>query len=356
MEKLFIFWDHPGYLRLLEHNLGNDNFVRVVGVSPREVPFVRRPPPEYASLKRSSCAWGQRHSAHYSTIHAMKSGVVCFIGRPNVGKSTLLNNILGHKVSITSPKPQTTRLNIQAVYEDERGQIVFVDTPGIFGKVEDQLARKINPRAEEALSENVDVVVYIVDHTRERDFEENKTIGIVRKFKGPKILVINKIDVMKPTHIVQYKFLEEEFDSVTEVSALNHKNINLLMDAIYSLLPEGNPTVDMTSLVQPGLNIDSHIFIAEIIREKAFLFLRREVPYTLTAVVDDVIERDNGALYIKARILTTADRYKSMIIGKGGRMVKEISMAARKELEAATNKKVFLELTVETDKHWMDYI
>ncbi|MBI4062531.1 GTPase Era [Candidatus Gottesmanbacteria bacterium] len=286
----------------------------------------------------------------------MKAGVVCLVGRPNVGKSTLLNAILGHKVAITSPKPQTTRVNLEAVYEDDRGQIVFVDTPGIFGKVVDSLSKRINPRAEEALSRQVDVVLYMIDHTREKDFEENKTIGIVRKINAPKILIINKSDVKSPTHIVQYKFLEEEFDRTIEISALHHKNINTLLEAIFELLPEGKPMVDTKGMVQPGLNLESKTFLAEIIREKAFLFLRREVPYRLTAVVDDIIERDNGALYIKARILTTADRYKSMIIGAGGRMIKEISMAARKELETATNKKVFLDLTVETDEHWMEFV
>lgn len=286
----------------------------------------------------------------------MKAGVVCLVGRPNVGKSTLLNNILGQKVSITSPKPQTTRVNLEAVYEDDRGQIVFVDTPGIFGKVVDSLSKRINPRAEEALLRHVDVVLYMIDHTRDRDFEENKTIGIVRKIKAPKILVINKSDVRSPSFVVQYKFLEEEFDRTIEISALHRKNLNTLLAAIFELLPEGKSMVDTKGLVQPGLNIESKTFLAEIIREKAFLFLRREVPYRITAVVDEVIERDNGTLYIKARILTTDDRYKAMIIGKGGRQIREISMASRKELETARNKKVFLELTVETDKHWLEFV
>lgn len=284
----------------------------------------------------------------------MKSGIVALIGRPNVGKSTLLNAIIGQKVSITSPKPQTTRFNIQAVYEDTRGQIIFIDTPGIFGKVVDTLSKHINTKAQEALSQGVNLLLYMVDHTRVRDMEENKTLGIVRKATMPKILVINKIDVKKPTHIIQYKFIEEECDETIELSALMGKNIPKLLDRIFSYLPFGIPLVDTTTLVQPGLNINSRTFIAEIIREKAFLFTRREVPYTLTTVVDDIIERDNGAIYIRARILTSADRYKAMIIGKSGSMIKEISMASRKELETASAKKVFLELTVVTDPHWME--
>jgi GTPase len=286
----------------------------------------------------------------------MKSGIVAIMGRPNSGKSTLLNMILRQKVSITSPKPQTTRFPIEAVYEEARGQIIFVDTPGIFGKVEDPLAKRINQKAEDVLSKNVNLVIYLVDHTRSRDFEENKVLGIVRKTTCPKLLVINKIDVKHPTHIIQYKFMEEEFDAVVEISALEGKNLPTLMDTIFSYLPEGESIVDTKNMVQPGLNLDSKTFVSEIIREKAFLNLRKEVPYSLTAIVDDMQERVNGVLYIKARILTSRDRYKSMIIGKNGYMIKEISMAARKELETATNKKVFLDLTVDVDEHWMEYL
>lgn len=283
-----------------------------------------------------------------------RAGMVAIVGRPNAGKSTLLNNILGHKVAITSPKPQTTRFPIQAVYEDDRGQIIFVDTPGIVGKVVDSMSRRINQQAENQINQELDLVIYIVDHTRERDLEENKTFGLVRTFKGPKILVINKIDVKKPDFAVQYKFMEEEFDAIVEISALERKHLGRLLEVVFDFLPEGKPLVETQDLSQPGLNIDSKTFLSEIIREKAFLFLRREVPYSLTAVIDDTQERENGVLYIKARILTSADRYKSMIIGRGGVMIKEISMAARKELETATNKKVYLDLTVETDPHWMD--
>ncbi len=291
-----------------------------------------------------------------STDNQKKAGIAALVGRPNVGKSTLLNMLLGQKVSITSPKPQTTRFNLQAVFEDDRGQIIFVDTPGIFGKVEDPLAKKINPKAAQSIEEGADVVVYIVDHTRERDFEENKALGIVRKAKVPKILVINKIDVRRPSHIVQYKFMEDEFEKVIELSALTGTNLNAMVDAIFSYLPVREPIVDTKNRAQPGLNIDSRLFVAELIREKAFLFLRREVPYSLTSVVDVLEERANGTLYVKGRILTSSERYKGMIIGKNGVMIKEISMATRKELETARSKKVYVELSVETDPHWVEYM
>lgn len=278
------------------------------------------------------------------------------VGRPNVGKSTLLNTFLGQKVSITSPKPQTTRFPVQAVYEDERGQIIFVDTPGIFTKVKDQVAARINLRTEEMIEKGIDIIVYMVDHTRERADEENRVLGMVRKLQIPKIMVVNKVDIQSPTHIVQYRFMEDEFDKVIEISALENKHIPVLLDAIFERLPEAPAIVDTSTLVQPGLNLDSRTFISEIIREKAFLNLRREVPYAIAAVVDEIEERDNGVTYIKARLLTSAERYKGMIIGANGSMIREISMAARKELEVAANKKVYLELTVEVDDHWIDYV
>lgn len=282
----------------------------------------------------------------------MKSGYVAIIGRPNSGKSTLLNNLLGQKVSITSPKPQTTRLPVQAVYEDERGQIVFIDTPGIFARVDDPVSQKINPMAEQTLKEGVDVIVYLIDHTRDRDIEENKTFGIVRNFRKPKILAINKTDIKTPSFLPHYRFMEEEFDKTVEISALYKSNLNYLMDDIFELLPEGEAIVETKDRPTPLLSQDSKSFLAEIIREKAYLFLRKEVPYTLTTVVDEVTTRKNQTVYIKARIVTSDDRYKKMIIGEKGRMVKEIGMAVRKEMETATNKKVYIDLTVETNPHW----
>ncbi len=284
----------------------------------------------------------------------MKSGYVAIIGRPNSGKSTLLNNILGHKVSITSPKPQTTRFPIHAVYEEARGQIIFIDTPGIFAKVKDPVAKKINPLTEQTLHEGVDVIVYLVDHTRDRDVEENKILGIVRTIKKPKILAYNKSDIKSPSFLPHYKFMEEEFDKTITISGLYKSNLNYLINDIFELLPEGKEIIESYDRPTPALNIDSKMFIAEIIREKAYLFLRKEVPYTLTTKVEEIETKENGTKYIKAKIITMADRYKSMIIGEKGRMIKEIGMAARKELETATNQKIYLDLIVEVNTHWYD--
>lgn len=278
-----------------------------------------------------------------------KSGVVAILGRPNAGKSTLLNAILNQKVSITSPKPQTTQFAIQAVYEDKRGQIIFTDTPGIFAKTDNPKAHDINFSAENSLNEGVDVIVYLVDKTRERGIEENKVLGLVRKVNVPKILVINKIDKKHPDFIEQYKFMEEEFEAKIELSAKTRTNLNVLLDTIFAFLPVGEKIVNKEELATPILNMDSKLFLEEMIREKAFLRLRREVPYVIQVVVDEIVEKPQKNMsVITARIIAPA-RYKKMIIGKGGSKIKEIGMMARRELEIATNRKIFLELQVESE-------
>ena len=283
----------------------------------------------------------------------MKAGTVALIGRPNVGKSTLVNSIIGQKVAITSPKPQTTRFPIHALYEDERGQIIFVDTPGIFDKAKDALSKKINKKTLSAMENEVDMIIYIVDHTRKRDFEEAKVLGLVRKVDKPKILAINKVDIKKPTYLPQYKFLEDEFKDIFYISALTNKHVGPLLDKIFEYLPEKKQLIDRSEYVYPALNIDSKTYLSEIIREKVFLKMRKELPYTTTVIVDEVIERNELLTYIKARILTTDDKYKKMLIGQSGRRNKEIGSMARRELELATSKKIYLDLTVETDKHWV---
>ncbi|MEN9327420.1 MAG: GTPase Era [Candidatus Parcubacteria bacterium] len=282
----------------------------------------------------------------------MKEGTVLLVGRPNVGKSTFVNNIVGQKVAITSPKPQTTRFPIRAVYAEERGNLIFVDTPGIFGKAEDSLSKKINNVTLKTVNEAVDVTIYMVDHTRKRDFEEAKVLGIVRKVKTPKILVINKIDIQTPSYLPQYKFLEEEFDFVYEISSLHRQHIKPLLDKLFELVKEVEHSTLPEDRIYPILNMDSHTFVAELVREKIFLKMGEEIPYTSTVIVDEITERKNGVTYVAARILTSNERYKKMIIGEGGRKIKEMGSMARKEIELAINKKVFLDLKVEADPHW----
>ena len=300
----------------------------------------------------------------------MKLGKVLLIGRPNVGKSTFLNNLIGQKVAITSPKPQTTRFPIKALFEDERGKIIFVDTPGIYSprgrpSAGWDLSQSINQKTLQTLNEEIDVVIYMIDHTRRRDFEEAKVIGIVRKINKPKILVINKIDLQEKTYLPQYKFLEEEIPDVFQISALKKLHIKPLINRIFDLLPESThpqgvqnqqalPEGENEKRIYPLLNIDSKTFVAELIREKVFLMMGEEIPYTTTAIVDQITERKNGMIYIKARILTTNERYRKMLIGSGARKIKEIGSYARKEIALATGKKIFLDLKVETDPHWQE--
>src|SRR3989344_4558903 len=279
----------------------------------------------------------------------VKSGKVLLIGRPNVGKSTFLNNLIGQKVAITSPKPQTTRFPIKALYEDERGKIVFVDTPGIFGRAKDFLAKKINEKTFQAINEEIDLVIYMIDHTRKRDFEEAKVIGIVRKINKPKILVINKIDLQEKTYLPQYKFLEEEIPLVFQISSLKKLHIKPLIQKIFDILPESadHPRGEVAYAAHLGgenenkagyplLNMDSKTFIAELIREKVFIMMGQEIPYTTTAIVDDIKEKGKQIIVIKARILTTNTRHKKMLIGAAGRKIKEIGSYARKEIALAT--------------------
>jgi len=288
----------------------------------------------------------------------MKQGKVILIGRPNVGKSTFLNNLIGQKVSITSPKPQTTRFPIKALYQDERGEIIFIDTPGLMRKTEDLLSENINKKTLQTLNEELDLVLYMVDPTRKRDFEEARVLGLVRQIEKPKILVLNKIDLLqtgkKDDYSAQYKFLEEEFSDVFYISALKKLHFKPLIKRIFELLPEKKEEKFENLNPYPVLNIDAKTFVAELIREKVFLMMGEEIPYTTTAIVDEIDERKNGVIYIKARILTNNDRYKKMLIGKEGRKIKEIGSYARKEIVLATGKKVYLDLQVETDPHWME--
>ncbi len=288
-------------------------------------------------------------------IGAKKSGKVLLVGRPNVGKSTLVNNLIGQKVAITSPKAQTTRFPIRALLEDERGTIVFIDTPGIFAKAEDRVSKKINQQTMGVLDEDVDAVIYMVDQSRKRDFEESKVLGMVRKLNKPTLLVINKVDKEGTSFMAQYQFMKHEFPYVFEISALKKLHFPPLLDALFTLMPDKPDDEKLqTANPYPVINIDSKTFIAELIREKVFLMMGEEIPYTTTAVVDDIKNRSDQLTYVKARILTTETRYKKMLIGNEGRKIKEIGSYARKEIALAIGKKVYLDLTVEVDPHWQE--
>jgi len=289
-----------------------------------------------------------------------KFGRVVILGRPNTGKSTLLNAIMSQKVAITSPMAQTTRKNARVIFSDERGKIIFSDTPGIINKVSDLVGKRVNTEAPKEVG-RADVVLCVLDISRPKNEEENKVIGLVRKSKAKKILVYNKMDVAigSKDHLAEYNYLEDEFDKVITVSAIKEKNIKGLISLIFELLPEEDLTAIeknievMESKGKPVISLNSKEYIAEIIREKAYLFLRKELPYSVNVEVDEITDK-RKIILIKARILTNADRYKKMIIGRDGKKIKEIGYNARKELELMSQRKIFLELMVEIDRHWAE--
>lgn len=282
----------------------------------------------------------------------LKSGIITMVGRSNVGKSTLLNTIIGTKIAAVTDKPQTTRNIIHGVLNTAQGQAVFVDTPGIFKDHTNHLSGALTDSVYESLKE-IDVVLYVVDPSKTLGNEERSILATVRQLRMPKLLVMNKSDLPREEKEFydDYKALAEEFDGFYELSALKNRHIQPLIDRVFDLLPEGELLYPIDQLT----NIDKEFWIAEIIREKIFLALRKEVPYSTHVQVEE-IEEKKDMLVIKATIFTYDKRYKEMIIGSGGRAIKEIGIAARKELEQATNRKVYLDLNVDTDKHWMNRI
>lgn len=277
-----------------------------------------------------------------------KSGFVVMVGRSNVGKSTLMNSIIGSKVAITTPKPQTTRLPIQGILTRENAQIVFVDTPGVLKGAKDTLSKKLIESVKESMS-GVEVILYVVDPTREIGDEERQVMRSIAEVDTPKILVISKSDLTNKPFLDFYRDLAEDYDDVIEVSGLRGTHIKSLLEKIIERLPEQEWLYPEGQLT----NMPSKFWLAELIREKLFLRLRQEVPYSTHVEVEEIEKRKSDMLYVKAVVYTTDERYQGMIIGKGGRGIKEIGQSARKELEGVTEQKVFLDLSVEVDPHWM---
>jgi GTPase len=278
-----------------------------------------------------------------------KSGFVVLVGRSNVGKSTLLNTLVGTKIAATSFRAQMTRHIIHGVLNHPDGQAVFLDTPGVFKDKKNPLSAKLTNKVKASL-DGIDLIIYVVDPTREIGQEERAVLGMVRHMDIPKLLVINKSDLLHATKKYQedYEMWADDFDGVFNLSALRASHIEPLRDKVIELLPEGQQMYNEEQLT----NVNKEFWISELIREKIFSIFDKEVPYSISVEVDEVIEEDT-ITKIRARILTNEDRYKKMIIGKKGQKIKEIGQMARKELEQATNSKIFLGLEVEVDPHWV---
>jgi len=282
----------------------------------------------------------------------MKAGIVSIIGRANVGKSSLLNALVGRKIAATSNTPQLTRHHLHGVMNEDQGQAVFIDTPGVFKGVKTQLNSKLLEKAEESL-EGVDLILYVVDPTRKIGDEERTVYGMIRHLDIPKIMVINKMDKEDAPYRKDYKIWESNFEGVFEVSAKQDKGLAPLKKKIFELLPEEEPLYPEGQLT----NITKEFWIEEILREKIYDAMREEIPYSSTAEVQSIEQTKNedgeDMIVIEAKIITNKENHKSMLIGKNGQKIKQIGRMARKELEYALNKKVYLDLEVEYNRHWV---
>lgn len=281
-----------------------------------------------------------------------KSGFVTLIGRPNVGKSTLMNRLIGQKIAITSNKPQTTRNRIQTVYTDERGQIVFLDTPGIH-KAKNKLGEYMVNVAERTLKE-VDVILWLVEPTTFIGAGEQHIAAQLKTVRTPIVLVINKVDTVKKEEIL--KFIDAykdicEFADIVPVSALKGQNTDTVLEVIYKYLPYGPAFYDEDTVTdQPQRQI-----VAEMIREKALRCLDEEIPHGIAVTIEKMKERTGGKVVdIEATIICERDSHKGIIIGKGGAMLKKIGSAARFEIERMMEMKVNLQIWVKVRKDWRD--
>ena len=283
---------------------------------------------------------------------SFKSGFVTIIGRPNVGKSTLMNNIIGEKIAIMSDKPQTTRNRIQAIYNDDLSQIIFLDTPGIH-KPKNKLGEYMVQVAKETLNE-VDLVLFMVDESKKVGPGDQFILDYLEGIKTPVVVVVNKIDLLDPEDYKNvFEFYSEiEFvKQVVGISALNNRNIGDLMGIVKDYMEDG-PKYYPDDMItdQPERAIAS-----EIIREKVLLYLRDEVPHGVNVQIESMKARpDKDIVDIEATIICEKNSHKGIIIGKQGRKLKGIGKSAREEIERLLGSKVYMELWVKVRPGWRD--
>ncbi|HPF83033.1 MAG TPA: GTPase Era [Bacilli bacterium] len=280
----------------------------------------------------------------------MRSGFVSLVGRPNVGKSTLLNSIVGKKIAITSNKPQTTRNIIQGIYNEEDTQIVFVDTPGVH-KPNHKLGNYLNKQAYYSI-DDVDAILFLIDINEQFGRGDTFVLDKVKAANKPIILVLNKIDKVSNEQILkkinEYKNIYP-FDDIVPVSAFKKNNVGELVKTIKKYLKDDIKYYDDTWVTNKPLTFQ----ISEIVREKVFNLTEQEVPHSLTCIVEN-IEKDKNSYHINVAIIVDRDALKRIIIGKQGNMIKEIGVRSRTELEEFLGKKVYLETYVKTIKNWRD--
>jgi len=280
-----------------------------------------------------------------------RSGFVAIIGRPNVGKSTLLNALLGQKIAAVSPRPQTTRVRQRGILTLANAQIVFVDTPGLH-KSKHKLGEFLNQEAEEALN-GVDLILWLVDSSTSPTEEDINISALLNKLtrRTPLLLVLNKTDIPQADadHENEYAQLISTA-TIMKVSATKRLGLEEMIEKLIQLLPEREaeyPEEQITDLYEREI-------AGDLIRESCLLKLRDEVPHSLAVRIDEFKERDNGMIYIAATIFVERESQKGILIGEGGKMMKSIGSAARKQIEEMGGRKVFLELRVKVEKDWRD--
>ncbi len=282
---------------------------------------------------------------------AFRSGYVAIIGRPNVGKSTLINRVLGQKLCITSRRPQTTRHRILGIKTTDTGQFIYVDTPGIHSDGKRAMNRYMN-RAAAASVEDVDVVVFVVEGMKWTE-EDERVLQKLKETSKPVILVMNKIDKLedKATLFPQVEKLAAlfKFTDIVPLSARKGINLESLEEAIYKLMPEGEMIFDEDQLTDRS----SRFLAAEMVREKLFRHLGQELPYSLTVDIEQ-FEDDNGMFRISAVIYVERSGQKSIVIGKKGELLKQVGKDAREDMEKLFGCKVFLQLWVKVREGWSD--
>ncbi|MDE7325712.1 MAG: GTPase Era [Lachnospiraceae bacterium] len=281
-----------------------------------------------------------------------RSGFAALIGRPNVGKSTLMNHLVGQKIAITSSKPQTTRNQIRTVYSEERGQIIFLDTPGLH-KAKNKLGEYMVNVAERTLS-TVDVLLWLVEPTAYIGAGEQAIAEKLKTVDVPVVLVINKIDTVKKEEILKFIAAYRDildFAEIVPVSALKEENTDRLVDVIFRYLPKGSMYYDGDTVTdQPERQI-----VAELIREKALRLLSDEIPHGIAVQIERMKERPGGKLVdIEATIICERDSHKGIIIGKQGAMLKKIGTQARQGAESLLDAQVNLKLWVKVRKDWRE--
>ena len=277
-----------------------------------------------------------------------KSGFVAIVGKPNAGKSTLMNQIIKHKIAIVSPKAQTTRNKIEGIYNDERMQVIFIDTPGVH-KSTTKLGVELNKMAFSS-TKDVELTLFIVDASKKITSEDEKLLERLKSLECPLVLVLNKIDLLSKKELIEISLAWNEkydFDEVVQVSALKDDNVEELKNIIYNYLPEGPMYYSSDSIC----SYPERFLVSELIREKILFYTQQEIPHSV-AVVCDAMKKKGETFLINATIIVDKDSKKGIIIGKQGSMLKKIGTSARKAIEDFLGYKVNLELFVRVEKDW----